>query len=87
MITKGNANVDDSTLQLEVPINQNLPKQLIQPQMTRSTKEHYNFKIYPPNEYVMLTKGGQLKSYLEVMSNEHKEKWLQALQDELNSSQ
>ena len=40
---------------------------------------------YPPNEYVMLTNGGEPDTYQEAILHECKEEWVKAMQEEVRS--
>ena len=40
---------------------------------------------YSPHEYLLLTDGGEPSCYEEAMSDQHKDQWLDAMQDEMNS--
>ncbi|PKI45901.1 hypothetical protein CRG98_033700 [Punica granatum] len=40
---------------------------------------------YPPHEYVLLIDGGELQCYGEAVAHEHKEHWLKAMNEEMNS--
>ncbi|PKI56092.1 hypothetical protein CRG98_023524 [Punica granatum] len=40
---------------------------------------------YPPHEYVLLTDGGEPERYGEAVAYEHKEHWLKAMNEEMNS--
>ncbi|CAL1389536.1 unnamed protein product [Linum trigynum] len=40
---------------------------------------------YPETEYVSLTDGGEPESFTEAMNDEHKQRWIEAMQDEMDS--
>ncbi|KAI5395386.1 hypothetical protein KIW84_061823 [Lathyrus oleraceus] len=40
---------------------------------------------YPSNEYVFLTDGGEPESFDEVLKDENKKKWIDAMEDEMQS--
>ena len=40
---------------------------------------------YSPNEYVLLTDEGEPECYEEAMEDEHKNQWIEAMQDEMKS--
>ncbi|CAN0846213.1 Retrovirus-related Pol polyprotein from transposon TNT 1-94 [Linum grandiflorum] len=56
-----------------------------QPQLRRSTREHKASTRYSPNEYVMLSDGGEPECYQEAMSHEDKGEWNKAMQEEMKS--
>ena len=41
---------------------------------------------YSNNEYVLLTDDGELESFEEAMDDEHKQKWIESMQDEIMKS-
>ncbi|KAL5818254.1 hypothetical protein ACOSQ3_022150 [Xanthoceras sorbifolium] len=54
-------------------------------QLRRSTRERQPSRKYSPNEYVMLTDGGEPESYDEAIIDQHKTEWLKAMQEEMKS--
>ncbi|KAL5863382.1 hypothetical protein ACOSQ3_000896 [Xanthoceras sorbifolium] len=54
-------------------------------QLRRSTRERQPSRKYSPNEYVMLTDGGEPESYDEAITDQHKTEWLKAMQEEMKS--
>ena len=62
-----------------------LPLPPYEPPMRRSTRERQPSMRYPPNEYVMLTNGGEPDTYQEAILHESKEEWVKAMQEELRS--
>lgn len=57
------------------------PESLVEPQLRRSTREHRPSQQYSPNEYVMITIGGEPEYYQEAIKHEQKKKWLKAMQE------
>jgi len=53
--------------------------------LRRSTRERIPSSRYSPNEYVLLTDGGEPESLDEAMESEEKEKWFDAMEDEMKS--
>jgi hypothetical protein len=41
--------------------------------------------MYPPHEYVLMTDTGESTCYDEIVSDEHKNEWSEAMQDEMKS--
>ena len=62
-----------------------LPLPPYEPPLRRSTRELQPSTRYPPNEYVMLTDRGELKTYQEAILHESKKKWVKAKQEEVRS--
>lgn len=56
-----------------------------QEQLRRTSRASRPSTRYPPHEYVMLTDNGEPSFYEEAMSDQHKDQWLEAMQDEINS--
>ena len=56
-----------------------------QPQLRRSTRDRKTSTRYSPNEYVMLSDGGEPECYQEAMSHEDKGEWNKAMQEEMKS--
>ncbi|CAL1354730.1 unnamed protein product [Linum trigynum] len=54
-------------------------------QMTRFGRVTRRSTRYPETEYVSLTDGGEPESFTEAMIDEHKQRWIQAMQDEMDS--
>jgi hypothetical protein len=55
------------------------------PQVRRSFRIPKPQTKYPAMEFVLLTDGGEPESYEEAMMDNHKEEWLKAMQEELQS--
>ena len=53
--------------------------------LRRFTRHHFASSRYSPNEYVLLTDGGEPECYEEAMKDEHKNQWIEAMQDEMKS--
>lgn len=53
----------------------------------RSERERIPSTKYPESEYLLLTEDGEPESFQEVVSHKEKEKWLLAMQDEMESLQ
>ncbi|KAB5537672.1 hypothetical protein DKX38_015205 [Salix brachista] len=51
----------------------------------RSTRDRHPSTRYSVNEYVLLNDGGEPECYAEAMEDEHKSKWVDAMQDEMKS--
>ena len=51
----------------------------------RSTRQHVPFSRYSPDEYVLLTDGGEPEYYDEAMESVDKEHWVSAMNDEMKS--
>ncbi|PKI76683.1 hypothetical protein CRG98_002992 [Punica granatum] len=68
---------DDTNSQLQLEPADNLPR--------RSNRVRQPFTRYPPHEYVLLTDGEEPECYDEVVAHEHKEYWLKAMNEEMNS--
>ena len=62
-----------------------LPVPPYEPPLRRSTRKRQPFTRYPPNEYVMLTDGGELETYQEAILHESKKEWVKAMQEEVRS--
>ncbi|PKI65433.1 hypothetical protein CRG98_014172 [Punica granatum] len=68
---------DDTGSQLQLEPAYNL--------LRRSDRVRRPFTRYPPHEYVLLTDGGEPECYDEAVAHEHKEHWLKAMNEEMNS--
>ncbi|KAG6385427.1 hypothetical protein SASPL_154262 [Salvia splendens] len=55
------------------------------PPVRRSVRERLPSTRYSPHEYVMLTDGGEPQGFAEAMAHDQKEKWLEAMKEEMNS--
>ncbi|KAL6323545.1 hypothetical protein AAG906_039125 [Vitis piasezkii] len=53
--------------------------------LRRSTRDRHPSTRYSVDDYVLLTDGGEPESYVEAMENENKMKWVDAMQDEMES--
>ena len=60
---------------------------VVQPNLRRSSRGQVESRRYPSDEYVTLTEGGEPECYEEAISGEHKEKWAEAIQEEMKSLQ
>ena len=58
-----------------------------EPPVRRSTRERQPSSRYSSHEYAMLTDGGEPENFTEAMSHDQKEKWLQAMKEEMESLQ
>ena len=56
-------------------------------EVRRSMRQRRPSTRYNPHEYVMLSNGEEPESFREVMANDHKEEWLDAMNDEMNCLQ
>ncbi|CAL1406718.1 unnamed protein product [Linum trigynum] len=54
-------------------------------QMTRFGRVTRRSTRYPETEYMSLTDGGEPESFTEAMNDEHKKRWIEAMQDEMDS--
>ena len=61
------------------------PAPMVSPELRRSTRVRQPSTRYPTNQYVLLTDGGEPKDFEEAMDDEHKRKWIEAMQDEMRS--
>ena len=66
-------------------VDRELPLPPYEPPLRRSTKEIQPSTRYPPNEYVMLSDGGEPKTYQEAILHESKKEWVKAMQEEVRS--
>ena len=76
-------NEDDPIVDDAKPTEQfdgELPLPPYEPPLRRSTREHQHSTRYPPNEYMMLTDGGELETYQEAILHESKKEWAKAMQ-------
>ena len=62
-----------------------LPLPPYEPPLRISTRERQPSTRYPPNEYVMLTDGGEPETYQEAILHERKKEWVKAMQEEVRS--
>ena len=62
-----------------------LPLPPYEPPLRRSTRERQPSTRYHPNEYVMLTDGGEPEIYQEAILHESKKEWVKAMQEEVRS--
>ena len=58
-----------------------------EPQLRRSSRQRQPSRRYSTDEYVMLTDAGEPESYQEAVESEQKEKWLAAMQEEMDALQ
>ena len=59
----------------------------IESQLRRSFRQRQPSRRYSTDEYVMLTDAGKPENYQEVVKSEQKEKWLVAMQEEMDALQ
>jgi hypothetical protein len=52
-------------------------------ELRRSTRDRRANIRYSTNEFVLLVDGGEPECFVEVMVLEHKDKWLEVMQDEI----
>ena len=67
------------------PVVGELPLPSYEPPLRRSTRDRQPSTRYPPNEYVILTNGGEPKTYQEAILHESKKEWVNAMQEEVRS--
>lgn len=60
----------------EPPVQENV-------EVRRSTRDQQPSRTYSPHEYLLLTNGGEPKSYEEAISDESKNEWFKAMQEEM----
>ena len=77
-VDNNNDIVIDDPVAHEVVDESNIP-------LRRSTRQRFPSSRYSPNEYVLLTDGGEPECYEEAMEDEHKNQWIEAMQDEMKS--
>ena len=53
----------------------------IETQLRRSTREHQPSKRYTSDEYLLLSNGGELESYQEILLHDEKKEWLRAMHE------
>ena len=53
--------------------------------MRRTSRVPRPSSRYSPHEYLLLTDGGEPSCYEEALSDQHKDQWLDAMHDEINS--
>jgi hypothetical protein len=56
-------------------------------ELRRSTRERRANTRYSTNEFVFLVDSGEPECFEEAMVSEHKNKWLEVMQDEMKSLQ
>ena len=66
-------------------VDEELPLPPYEPSLRRSTRERQPSTRYPPNEYVMLTDGGEPETYQEAILHESKKEWVKTMQEEVRS--
>ena len=78
---------DDTDVPFQDESHDQLPVPEILPDVPprRSTRDRHPSTRYSVNEYVLLTDGGEPECYAEAMEDEHKSKWVDAMQDEMES--
>ena len=74
-VDNNNDIVIDNPVAHEVMDESNIP-------LRRSTRQRFPSSR---NEYVLLTDGGEPQCYEEAMEDEHKNQWIEAMQDEIKS--
>jgi len=79
--------VDDDEEEHDMSQDENLGNALEPPQaqLRRSNRQRKPSTRYSFDEYVTLTDGGEPECYQEAIENEEKQKWLDAMQDEMKS--
>ena len=70
--------VIDDRVAYEVVNESNIP-------LRWSIRQRFPSSRYLPNEYVLLTDGGEPECYEEAMEDEHKNQWIEFMQDEMKS--
>ena len=53
--------------------------------MRRSSRDRRPSIRYSPDEFVMLTDGGEPECYEEAMAHDKKKEWVKAMQEEIKS--
>uniref|UniRef100_A0A6N2LA15 Protein kinase domain-containing protein n=1 Tax=Salix viminalis TaxID=40686 RepID=A0A6N2LA15_SALVM len=78
---------DDTDVPLQDESHDQLPVLEIPPDVPprRSTRDRHPSTRYSVNEYVLLNDGGEPECYAKAMEDEHKSKWVDAMQDEMKS--
>ncbi|KAL4324380.1 hypothetical protein GQ457_11G032480 [Hibiscus cannabinus] len=61
------------------------PEVTPQPELRRSVRERRPSNRYPPLEYVIVVNEGEPQSFDQAMEDDHKEEWLKAMQEEMQS--
>ncbi|KAL4281928.1 hypothetical protein GQ457_03G023330 [Hibiscus cannabinus] len=61
------------------------PEVTPQPELRRSVRERRPSNRYPPLEYVIVVNEGEPQSFDQAMEDDHKEQWLKAMQEEMQS--
>jgi len=69
--------VDQEVESVEQPVASN--------ELRRSIRDKRPSVRYPSNEYVFLTDGGEPESFKEVLDDENKKEWMDAMEDEMQS--
>src|SRR4051812_282068 len=69
--------VDQEVESVEQPIASN--------ELKWFTHDKRPYVRYPSNEYIFLTDGGEPKSFKEVLEDENKKDWMDAMEDEMQS--
>ena len=79
--------VDDAEEEHEMSQDENLDDAPEPPQfqLRRSNRQRQPSTRYSSDEYVTLTDGGEPECFEEAMESEEKQKWLEAMQDEMKS--
>jgi len=84
-------NDQQSPVDADVPLQDETYDQLPVPEippdvpLRRSTRDRHPSTRYSVDEFVLLTDGGEPECYAEAMEDEHKSKWIDAMQDEMQS--
>ncbi|CAJ2642124.1 unnamed protein product [Trifolium pratense] len=76
---------DDHTHDHDDPVEEEPPEPSVEPLLRRSSRERQVSQRYPPHDYVTVTDNGEPEHYQEAIANVDKEKWLKAMQEEMNS--
>ncbi|MCI36351.1 hypothetical protein A2U01_0057574, partial [Trifolium medium] len=61
------------------------PEPSVEPELRRSSRERQVSQRYPPQDYVTVTDSGEADYYQEINTNVDKEKWFEAMQEEMSS--
>ncbi|XP_042490423.1 TMV resistance protein N-like [Macadamia integrifolia] len=83
--------IDDADAPIQVEIDDSPHEQLPIPEvpspipLRRSIGDRQPSTRYSINEYVLLTDGGEPECFEETMEDEHKNEWVEAMQDEMKS--
>ncbi|KAG8368575.1 hypothetical protein BUALT_Bualt15G0059800 [Buddleja alternifolia] len=83
-----NDTIDDELVDDQVPpIQTDDPVPPQETTVRRSTRQTRPSTRYNPDEYVMLTDGGEPESYPEAISHDQRDMWMEAMKEEMKSLQ